>query len=70
MLASGAVEPWTLLFSALGVAIFLEGLPYFISPRGVRRYTEQISRVSDRGLRVLGLMLMIVGLLLAYVTLH
>ena len=70
MVASGAVDPWALLFSALGVAIFLEGLPYFISPNGVRRYMQQVSKMSDLALRAMGFALMLIGLVLAYVSLH
>ena len=70
MLASGAVEPWTLLFSALGVAIFLEGLPYFVSPNGVRRYMNQVCKMSDFALRGMGFVLMLAGLVLAYVSVH
>ena len=35
------VKPLSLFLAALGLAMFLEGLPYFISPSGVRRYLEQ-----------------------------
>ena len=59
-----------LLISALGVAIFLEGLPYFVAPSAMRRYLELLSRMSDRALRTLGLALMVAGLLVAYSSLH
>ncbi len=70
MLASGAVDSWTLLVSALGVAIFLEGPPYFVAPSAMRRYLELPSRMSDGALRTLGFALMVAGLLLAYSSLH
>ncbi len=70
VLASGAVDSWTLLISALGVAIFLEGLPYFVAPSAMRRYLELLSRMSDRALRTLGFGLMVAGLLVAYSSLH
>ena len=70
MLASAVVSAWTLFFAALGLAIFLEGLPYFISPPAVRRYLETLGRLSDRSLRVLGLTLMAGGLVLVYLSLH
>ena len=50
--------------------MFVEGLPYFISPTGVRRYLEQLSTLSDGVLRALGLTLMVVGLLVAYLSMH
>jgi hypothetical protein len=70
VLASGAVDSWTLLISALGVAIVLEGLPYFVAPSAMRRYLELLSRMSDRALRTLGFGLMVAGLLVAYSSLH
>lgn len=60
------MKTWSLLFLAFGMAMFLEGLPYFASPRGVRRYMRLLSRTDDGKLRVLGLSLMIFGLIVAY----
>ena len=60
------MEHWTLLFIGLGLTMFLEGLPYFISPSGVRRYMTQVMAWSDGSLRALGLILMIAGLIVAY----
>ncbi len=70
MLASPVVSAWTLFFAALDLAIFIEGLPYFISPQAVRRYLEALGRLSDGALRVLGLVLMAGGLVLVYLSLH
>ena len=58
----------TLFLSAAGLAIFIEGLPYFISPPVVRRYFEQMQRLGDVPLRLLGLLLMVMGLVVAYVS--
>jgi hypothetical protein len=63
------VEPWKLLLSAFGLAVFLEGLPYFVSPPATRRVLDELSRLSDGALRVIGLTLMAGGLLLAWVAL-
>ena len=60
------MRTWSLLFLALGMAIFLEGLPYFVSPHGTRRYMRLLSRTDDGKLRFIGLSLMIVGLIVAY----
>ncbi len=60
------MSPWTLFLAALGLAMFLEGLPYFVSPRGVRLYVEQLTRASDRTLRLMGLALMMLGLVVTY----
>jgi len=63
------VSPWNLFFAALGLAMFLEGLPYFISPGGVRRWVEQLSGMGDGALRMLGLALMACGLLVVWAAL-
>jgi len=60
------VNLWGLLLPALGLALFLEGVPYFVSPAGVRRYLRQVERMSDAALRSIGFVLMVVGLLVAY----
>ena len=59
-----------MLLAALGLAMFLEGLPYFISPAGVRRYLEQVSSFGDGSLRLIGLVLMASGLGVAWLALH
>ena len=64
------MELWTLLFAGLGVAMFLEGLPYFIAPAAVRRYMQQVALMSDRALRGIGFGLIVAGLLVAYFALH
>jgi len=58
----------SLFLTALGLAIFLEGLPYFISPNGLRAYVKRIEAMSDAGLRGIGLSMMILGLIVVYST--
>jgi uncharacterized protein YjeT (DUF2065 family) len=62
------VEFWTLFLPALGLAMFLEGLPYFVAPSALRSYLRQVEKMSDSSLRGIGLLLMVLGLLVAYVT--
>jgi uncharacterized protein YjeT (DUF2065 family) len=57
-----------LLLPALGIALFLEGLPWFISPSGTRRTVEQMAAMGEAPLRAVGLFLMAGGLLLAWWT--
>jgi len=57
---------WSLLLLALGTALFLEGLPYFVSPPAVRRYLETLSKLNDATLRAMGFGLIVLGLILAY----
>ena len=66
VLASSAVETWRLVVSALGLAVFMEGLPYFVAPRGVRRTMAALITMRDGELRGIGLVLMVLGLLIAY----
>ena len=59
-----------LLLPALGLALFLEGLPWFISPDGVRKTMLLISTLDDWPLRLIGLAMMVGGLLLAWWAIH
>ena len=67
VLAFAAMNKWSLFFAALGLAMFLEGLPYLISPSAVRRYLETIQRTGDVALRAMGFALIALGLLVTYV---
>jgi uncharacterized protein YjeT (DUF2065 family) len=60
------MSTWKLIFAALGLAIFLEGLPYLVSPAGVRSYLRLLDRMSDGALRAMGLALIAAGLMVAY----
>jgi len=62
------VDAIDLLLPALGLALFLEGLPWFVSPGGVRKTMARIATFDDAPLRLLGLMMMSAGLLLAWWT--
>lgn len=61
-----AVESWKLLLIALGAAMFLEGLPYFIAPGGTRRVLAQLLTQSEDRLRLIGFVLMAGGLITAW----
>jgi len=60
------VDAIELLLPALGLALFLEGLPWFVSPSGVRRTMQWIQTLEDTPLRVAGLAMMAGGLVLAW----
>jgi uncharacterized protein YjeT (DUF2065 family) len=60
------VSKWSLFFAALGLAMFLEGLPYLISPAGVRGYLRAVQEMRDGALRAMGLALIALGLLVAF----
>jgi len=52
--------------TVVGLICFLEGLPYLASPTQLKRLMAQISCMPDRPMRLLGAVLMIVGLLCVY----
>jgi len=54
-----------LFLTALGLALFLEGAPYFVAPSAVRGYLRAIGSLRDGTLRSMGLGLMAAGLLIA-----
>jgi uncharacterized protein len=60
------VDALGLFLTALGLAMFLEGLPYFVSPAGTRQLMERIRRLGDGTLRWIGFCLMAGGLILAW----
>jgi len=60
------VGPWQLLFLAFGMALFLEGLPYFVAPASARRAMVVMSQMRDGALRALGLVWIALGLAVAY----
>lgn len=54
------------LVVVLGVVLIVEGIPWFLSPRGSKRMLSDLFRMNDRLLRGIGLALMLFGLLLVY----
>lgn len=55
-----------ILLIAIGVAIFLEGIVPFLSPRRFRQGLAQLLQVGDRGLRVMGLAAIVAGVAILY----
>ena len=54
------------LLVVLGVVLIVEGVPWFLSPRGTKRMLGELLRMNDRSLRGIGLFFMLIGLLLVY----
>lgn len=63
------MNTWSLIFAGLGIAMVLEGLPYFISPGGTRRYLQRLGELENQALRLLGFLLMVGGLVVVYLAL-
>lgn len=62
----GLDNMWQDLLVALALAMVLEGLLPFLSPRNYRRVMDMMSRSSDSALRRTGLILMLTGVALVY----
>lgn len=54
------------LFVVLGVVLIVEGLPWFMSPRGTKRMLSELFSLNDHVLRSVGLVFMLLGLLFVY----
>ena len=54
------------ILTVLGLICFIEGLPYLATPEHVRKWLKWLLSVSNYSLRILGAVLMVVGLLLVY----
>lgn len=50
----------------LGTVLVVEGMPWFLSPRSMRRFLSQMMLFHEGRLRMVGVFLMLSGLLLVY----
>ncbi|MEJ2471005.1 MAG: DUF2065 domain-containing protein [Desulfuromonadales bacterium] len=55
-----------LLLVIIGIVLIIEGMPWFLSPRGSKRMLGELFLLKDPALRLLGLVFMLTGLLLVY----
>lgn len=56
----------SLLWSALGLVLVLEGLFPFLSPQGWRRMFSQLLQLTDQQVRQCGLVCLVLGLVLIW----
>ena len=54
----------------IGMVMVVEGLPYFASPSKMKEWIGKLAEVSDPTLRVVGFVLMMIGLVLVYLGKH
>ncbi len=59
--------PWTEILTALALVLVIEGLLPFASPGRYRQMVAEIQRLSDNHIRIVGLVIIVVGLALLYV---
>lgn len=57
---------WQDILTAVALYLIIEGMIPFIGPDRFRRAVEQISRLNDNNLRIMGLIAMVSGLLLLF----
>jgi len=50
----------------IGMVMIVEGLPYFAFPETVKRYLARIHDIPSGTLRVLGFVLVVIGLVFVY----
>ena len=55
------------LVTLLGLVIFVEGLPYLLSPRLAKEMMRFVLRMPDSQLRLLGAIFMAAGLVFIYI---
>lgn len=56
----------TLFLTALALVLVFEGLLPFAAPGRYRKMVDELARLSDNSLRIVGLAVMLAGLLLLY----
>lgn len=59
---------WDELVRAIALVLVIEGMLPFLSPDGWRQAMIQAGRLSDKILRTIGLVSMVVGVLVLYIT--
>lgn len=57
-------EFWQTVITAVGLVFIIEGIAPFIAPRAWRKYLVAALTMNDRSLRIMGFVLMLLGLLL------
>jgi hypothetical protein len=55
-----------LFLAALGLMMIFEGIPYFCAPSLVKSFAQKIPEVPNSTLRVIGFVLMLLGLTIVY----
>ena len=58
---------WKILIVALGLVLVLEGIMPFVMPERYKRFLLNMSHLSVRRLRIMGLIMMIVGVIVIIV---
>ena len=57
-----------LLLTLVGLVLVLEGLPYAAFPEAMRGWLRQLTTMPTTTLRIMGIVAMVIGLLLCFLT--
>lgn len=57
-----------LFLLSLGLVFVIEGIPYFLSPEKMKGFLSQVLQLPDTHLRTLGIVSIITGMAICYVT--
>ena len=52
--------------TALGLALIIEGMPYFLAPGSIKKTLAMIKEQPEKSLRIFGLVAMLSGVALLY----
>lgn len=61
---------WSDMFAAIGLMLVFEGVLPFLSPNQWRQWLTQVISLDDRYLRIMGLVSMLLGVSIVFVTRH
>lgn len=56
--------------SVVALVFVIEGLPYFISPSGVKKWLSMLQEMPDRSIRAIGFFFMLLGITILYIALR
>jgi len=57
-----------LLLALIGLVFILEGLPYLTFPEAMQKWLQQLIEMPPRQLRLMGILAVVFGLVLCYVS--
>jgi uncharacterized protein YjeT (DUF2065 family) len=56
--------------SVLGLVLVIEGIPYFLSPGGIKKWIAILLVMPERNIRIIGFVFMFAGLFVLYLGLR
>ena len=55
-----------LFLSAIGLAMIIEGLPYFVFPDQIKELAKRLPSMSNNAIRMIGIIIIAIGLIVIY----